>query len=127
MEIRGYQAGDEEKIYELFKMAFKKEIVPDFWKWRFLDNPFHKEPFIDLMWDGDTLAGHYAVSPIGMKVNGESVLTALSMTTMTNPNYGGQGIFPKLADSIYKKLTDVNVQYVWGFPNMNSHYSFIKN
>ncbi len=127
MEIRNYQSGDETKILELFQIVFKKTLSDEFWKWRFADNPEHKF-MIKLMWDGDVLAGHYAVSPVKMIVSGEEVLTALSMTTMTHPNYGGKGIFGELAESLYQEeYQKNNLVAIWGFPNSNSHYGFIKN
>jgi predicted N-acetyltransferase YhbS len=127
MEIRSYQPGDEKAILELFHLAFGKEMSVEYWNWRFANNPFSNEFFIDLMWDGDKLVGHYAVSPIDTMINGETEKTALSMTTMTHPEYGGRGIFSQLAESLYGKLSENNYKMVWGFPNNNSHYGFNKN
>lgn len=79
------------------------------------------------MWDGDTLAGHYAVFPVEMEINNNVSLTALSMTTMTNPEYAGKGIFKNLANDLYSNISNENVDFVWGFPNLNSHYGFNKN
>jgi hypothetical protein len=127
MEIRDYQAGDEKKILELFHLAFKKTLSEDFWHWRFASNPENKF-MIKLMWDGDVLAGHYAVSPLGMIVNEEKIMTALSMTTMTHPEYGGRGIFGELAECLYNEEYEKNkLMAIWGFPNSNSHYGFLKN
>lgn len=127
MEIRGYQKGDETKILELFQLSFGKKMAEEYWEWRFSNNPFSEEYRIDLMWDGDQLVGHYAVSPIEMIVDKNVITTALSMTTMTHPNYGGKGIFSQLAESLYDKLSQDGFQMVWGFPNNNSHYGFNKN
>lgn len=128
MEIRQYQSGDETKIESLFKDAFGKLMPEGFWNWRYRNNPFTNNIMIHMMWDGDTLAGHYAVSPVEMIVNGDKILTALSMTTMTHPSYGGKGIFSQLAGSLYNEIFEKsNVKAVWGFPNVNSHYGFIKN
>lgn len=127
MEIADYTQGDEERILELFKKSFKKEMPLHYWKWRFLENP-SKKIMIKLMKDGDLVVGHYAVSPVEMFVKGRQVLSALSMTTMTHPDYGGQGIFTTLAESLYKDVKDnYGVESVWGFPNHNSHYGFVKN
>ncbi|MXS72245.1 GNAT family N-acetyltransferase [Flavobacteriaceae bacterium W22] len=127
MEIRSYQLGDEKAILALFHLAFGKKMSEEYWNWRFANNPFSDELFIDLMWDGDKLVGHYAVSPVDMMINGKAEKTALSMTTMTHPEYGGRGIFSQLAESLYRKLSVNNYKLVWGFPNNNSHYGFNKN
>lgn len=128
MEIRKYKAGDEYPIIALFKLVFKKEMSIEYWKWRFQDNPFTNDIMIHLMWEDQVLIGHYAVSPIEMNSNGKIVKTGLSMTTMTHPEYNGRGIFTQLSSSLYEELKSVyNYEMVWGFPNNNSHYAFIKN
>lgn len=96
MEIRDYKPGDEKQILKLFEYSFGKKLPEEYWHWRFIDNP-QKQIMIKLMWDKEILAGHYAVSPIEMIVHGEKILTALSMTTMTHPDYIGKGIFTQLA------------------------------
>lgn len=127
MEIKNYKKGDEFKILELFEICFKKEMNLDYWKWRFENNPFTDDMFIKLMWDDNLLIGHYAVSPIEMMVDNEIYLAGLSMTTMTHPEYGGKGIFSKLAESVYEHQKQKDHLMVWGFPNNNSHYGFNKN
>ncbi len=128
MEIKPYKIGDEHQILSLFEKSFNKAMSLEYWNWRFDKNPFSTEKFIELMWDNDKLIGHYAVSPIQMNINGEVKNTALSMTTMTHPDYGGQGVFSKLAQSLYNRLKiEHNYTMVWGFPNSNSHFGFNKN
>ncbi|WP_118973742.1 GNAT family N-acetyltransferase [Taibaiella koreensis] len=127
MELRDYVKGDEAKIFELFEASFGRPISKDFWNWRFLQNPLN-QTMIKLMWDNDTLAGHYAVSPVSLDMNGAQILTGLSMTTMTHPQYSGRGIFSLLAEALYEEQRSRNkLEAVWGFPNNNSHYAFIKN
>lgn len=125
MEILDYKFGDELKILDLFELVFKKRITYDYWKWRFLDNPLNII-LIKLMWDKEMLVGHYAVSPIHLNYKNKILISGLSMTTMVHPNYNGLGIFPQLANSLYKELTNKNINLVWGFPNPNSHKTFIK-
>lgn len=127
MEIKSYQLNDEHAIVELFRSAFGKEMSLEYWNWRFANNPFSKKMFIELMWDNDLLVGHYAISPVEMLIKNQKTNTALSMTTMTHPEYGGKGIFSQLAESLYKKLSKEDFKFVWGFPNNNSHYGFKKN
>ncbi len=128
MIIRKYIPGDEDSILELFHIVFKQEMTKNYWNWRFKNNPFSNEIFIYLMWDEDKLVGHYAVSPVEMNAQGNIVKTALSMTTMTHPEYGGQGIFSKLASALYQDVQEnFGYKLIWGFPNNNSHYGFIKN
>lgn len=128
MRITDYKEGDEIQILALFKLAFKKEMSMEFWNWRYKQNPYDSDLKIKLMWDGDLLVGHYAVSPLYLKINNQICHAAISMTTMTHPNYMGKGIFKTLATELYNDL-EINSDYrlIWGFPNTNSHYAFIKN
>lgn len=127
MNITLYTKNDEKHILDLFELAFKQKMSEEYWNWRFINNPFiGMDNPIYLMWDDKKLIGHYAVSPVEMKIENKIHKTALSMTTMTHPNYGGKGIFSSLAECLYQDLKDKNYSMVWGFPNNNSHYGFIK-
>ena len=128
MEIKKYKTGDESKILELFKLAFGKEMSIEYWTWRFKSNPFSNEILIYLMWEENEIIGHYAVSPVEMIINSKITKTALSMTTMTDPKHNGKGIFTQLSSHLYDQLQNhLGYKMVWGFPNNNSHYAFIKN
>lgn len=128
MEIREFQPGDEQAILDLFFVSFGKPISKEFWNWRYRENPFSETTQAHLMWDNNKLVGHYAVCPVNMIIEEVVVQTALSMTTMTHPEYTGRGIFKDLAESLYNELhTNHQIQMVWGFPNLNSHYGFVKN
>jgi GNAT superfamily N-acetyltransferase len=127
MEIKSYKDGDEHEILNLFRLAFSQEMPYDYWTWRFKHNPFSEDRFIQLMWDNEKLVGHYSLSPVELLINGLVHQTALSMTTMTHPAYGGKGIFTQLAEALYGVLQAKHYTMVWGFPNENSHYGFNKN
>jgi hypothetical protein len=126
MKIDNFKDTDVNAIAELFRLSFGKEISKEFWEWRYKKNITGKI-MIKLMWEDDILTGHYAVSPVNMLVNNKIVLSGLSMTTMTHPDYTGQGIFTTLANELYNSESKNNgLQLVWGFPNINSHFGFIK-
>ncbi|MEV4882994.1 GNAT family N-acetyltransferase [Chitinophaga ginsengisegetis] len=127
MEVKDYKPGDERAIIQLFELVFGKPMSLEYWTWRFANNPCEKL-MIKLMWDGDKLVGHYAASPVQMHLHQKLLLTGLSMTTMTHPDYTGLGIFQQLSESLYEKMGgNDNAAAVWGFPNNNSHRGFIKN
>lgn len=128
MEIKAYQEGNEELILDLFNKSFGKPLSMEYWAWRYQNNPFLNTTKAHLMWENNKLVGHYAVCPVNMLIDGEEIPTALSMTTMTHPDYTGRGIFKELAESLYDELFSKDkIQIIWGFPNLNSHYGFIKN
>lgn len=125
LDLRPYQPGDEDAILSLFAASFGREMGRDYWIWRFRDNPLGG-PWIELAWDGDRLAAHYAVSPAELLVGSERKKTALSMTTMTHPDYRGQDLFGRLADQLYGRLAAAGFAAVWGFPNRYSHRLFLR-
>lgn len=127
MEIASYTNEFKRSILDLFAKSFGKELPENVWNWRYEKNPFSEKKLIELMLDGDVVAGHYALWPVELEVEEEIISSAMSMTTMTHPDYGGRGIFTKLADSVYQSaFNESHIKLVWGFPNANSHYGFIK-
>lgn len=127
MELRDYKIGDEHAIIALFELVFKQTMSLEQWQWRFTKNPAGNYK-IKLMWEGDQLVGHYAVSPVNMIIDGTQVLTAHSLTTMTHPDFGGRGIFKKLSLALYDDLENkFGCKAVWGFPNNNSHFGFVNS
>jgi GNAT superfamily N-acetyltransferase len=126
IEYRPYESRDEHAILALFRESFDGRIMAlDYWRWRFRDNPVG-QVLIELAWDREKLVGHYAVSPVRMSIQGKDRLCGLSMTTMTHPDYRGKGLFPDLADRLYRRMAELGHLMVWGFPNKNSHEGFIK-
>jgi len=126
LKLHPYREGDEVHILKLFRESFGREMDAKYWAWRYRDNPVGKI-MVELAWDGDRLAGHYAVSPVVVTVNGTDCLTALSMTTMTHPEYRGKGLFPALASQLYSRMRDEGYLMVWGFPNNQSHRGFARD
>lgn len=126
MEIKAYENGNEYQIKMLFEKVFKQPYSLDLWQWRFEENPYGNRKIM-LMWDNDLLVGQYAVSPVNMVIKGENIKTALSLATMTHPEYEGKGVFKNLAKSLYSKLKEEGYQSVWGFPNNNSHGGFVNS
>ncbi|PRQ10222.1 hypothetical protein ENSA7_00300 [Enhygromyxa salina] len=127
--IADYVDGDEGRIVALFERVFAKPMGAseslDHWRWKFAANPVGPK-VIELVWDGEQLVGQYAISPRRLVCNGERQLAALSLDTMTDPDYGRQGIFTASAEASYARLIDNGFTCVYGFPNANSIHGFEK-
>lgn len=127
MEIRALDAGSPDElssVLELFKLVYRWDLGTAFYRWRFLDNPFGS-PLVTLLWDGATLAGHYAASPMIGWYGGRDIPAAQSMTTMTHPEYRNRGVFTTLATDLYARMEAQGIQMIWGLPNTQSHYGFV--
>lgn len=125
MTIENYKNGDEVHILALFNLVFGRPMSLEYWNWRFKNNP-SQLTLIKLVWEGDLLVSHYVVSPVRMNVNGEIILSALSGTIMTHPDFAGKGIFTELANTTFDFIEEKhNIKFNWAFPNSNSHYGYI--
>lgn len=128
-EIRDYKPGDEAAICALFERVFGKPMGKTenihHWRWEFLENPAGGL-FIKLAWDKEKLIGQYAVSPVQMYADGRNITAALSHDTMTDPQYGGLGIFRTTAEALYSEQTNAGQSFIYGFPNRNSIHGFMK-
>lgn len=119
-EFRPYRSGDEPAITALFETVFGRPMSLDFWRWRFLDNPAG-DPLVMLAFAEDTLVGHYAASQAPLSIHGQYHPAALSMTTMTHPNWRGKRLFERTAEALYATLPGHGITAVYGFPNSAVH------
>jgi len=109
----------------LFEKVYGQRFNAEFYSWRFLENPFGPTMVLVAL-DGDRIVSHYAVCPSKTRTPSAGGLrSAQSMTTMTDPDYGGRGLFPRLAEHLYRTINEEQgTELVFGFPNANSHYAF---
>ena len=126
LSFRRYRDGDERAICRLFQKAFGRRLDSREWVWRFRRNPAGRG-IIELAWEGATLAGHYAASPVRLRIRGQDVIAGLSGTTMTDSRHRGRGLFPLLARRTYERALDAGMVLVMGFPNKNSHRGLIRD
>lgn len=111
------------RLEKLFHESFGKSIDPSYFDWRYINN--HKDQLLfSLEVDAQTVAASYSAFPVDLECDGKVVRTALSMTTMTHPEWRGKGLFPKLATELYTESKG-EMAAIWGFPNANSHSTFI--
>lgn len=110
---------------ELFAACFPKvdKFSLEYLEWLYERNPDGKVVGFDA-YDGDRLAAHYACIPARAEVAGKEVCVLLSLNTATHPEYGGQGLFTKLAQRTYEAGTALGFDCVYGVANANSTPGF---
>jgi GNAT superfamily N-acetyltransferase len=121
--FRDYQIGDEHQILTLYKEVNDRDMALRYWRWRFTKSPFGKG-IIKLLFVGEKLIGHYAVTPMDVQVDGRPAKAIFSLLTMTHPSFQKQGIFTSLAEQVYAKCQSEGFGFVYGFPNENSYHGF---
>lgn len=112
------------EFQKLFRNCFNREIPEKFLKWRYIDNPM-EDILVNTALENNNIIANYSVSPCKICINGNIEKAALSMTTMTHPNFRGRGLFPKLAKGLYERMEENSYKAVIGFPNNNSHLIFV--
>jgi len=123
---------DEKEIEVLFKTAFNRQLNTDYWgsnywEWRFKNNPSYDKKYICYAKENGLLVSYYAVSPVSFTVDGIDKDVALSMMTMTHPDFRRRGIFRQLAKRVYQNLKEDGFYGIYGFANTTSHYTFRKH
>lgn len=97
----------------------------DYFKWRYLDHPA-PEQFVNIAVDGDALVAFYAVSTVLLTYQKETWKSALSLNSMTSPEYRGKGLFTSLARLTYEQLHNSGYGSIFGFSNVHSNSIFCK-
>lgn len=126
LELRPYQAGDERHIVELFQTCFNRELSEKHWRWRYLENPVGLG-VICLVWDGDTLVAHHAVSCVGLCVQGQICVLGLGGGAMTHPSYRGYGLYREAAQWTWKRMAERNMPVAVAFANPLSHRLIVRD
>jgi hypothetical protein len=76
--------------------------------------------------ENNSIAGYYGVFPCIIKTKDARLVGAQSGDTMTHPDHQGKGLFTGLAKKTYELSKELQIKFVFGFPNQNSYPGFIK-
>lgn len=111
------------QIVRLHDQCFGPGMTEAYFRWRYLNGPMD-DLFVHVAMDGGTLAAFYAVSPLMITCGEARYKAALSLNTMTSPDYRGLGLFPRLANDTMEHLRQEGYKAVIGFSNVHSNYIF---
>lgn len=124
LTIVPYRPGDEHAINELFRSIYLSSPGFEYWKWRYLENPFGP-PLLELMWDGNLLVGLYALMPVRLW-GGREIKAALSDLTITHLDYRYLGVFTSLGKSLCRRAAGQGIELIYGFPNRHNYKGYIE-
>jgi len=111
-----------------FSDCFARNGTPrrlDALRWQYIDNPT-KELFVDLAVRDGQIGAIYAVQPARVRIHGSLALAAQSVDTLVDAGFRGQGLFTRMAESLYQRVDEHGGVFVYGFPNANSAPGFFK-
>jgi len=115
-----------DKYIILFERSFGRTIKKDYFIWRFLEHP-SSDLLIAFELEKGRIVASYSATPCNLEFQNKVIKTGLSISTMTDPDYRGKGLFPKLGSELYTMMVSQGYEMIWGFPNNNIHYGRIKN
>lgn len=101
---------------ELSRTCFTAKVDEIIIKQRYIDNPY-TDLLMCIAEEGNKIVASYSVVPIKVIVDGHQYKAALSLNTMTHPEYEGRGLLTKLASMLYEKMIEMDYSFVYGFPN----------
>ena len=118
--IRSYENGDSHELRKLYHLVFGIEVSEERWKWRYEKNPSgHIGIFVGV--ENDRIIAQSALMPLRMKIGDGIKLGALTIDSMTHPDYRGQGLYVKLDKYSFPELAKKGFPVIYGFPNKNMH------
>lgn len=112
-------------IERLFSASFGQRLLGDIWDWAYQRNP-NGAPIVTMCYDRGELVGHYAIVPMPLSSSTVRQNSYISMTTMVAESHRKFGLFTQLAQENYARATELGVDFVFGFPNMQSAPGFRK-
>jgi GNAT superfamily N-acetyltransferase len=114
--VRGYRTGDERGIADLLDAAFpsRKWRSLEYWRWKYMKNPAGS-PVICLAECDERIIGHYAITPMRMKLGNLEIMGSCSCDAATDPKYQGQGVFSSIVNRAYLEAARKGFAVTYGF------------
>lgn len=112
-----------QQFCDLYHSCFNDKIDATTIEQRYLQNPVGDLCMYVAMED-DRIVANYSVSPSLLQIGDKQIKCALSLNTMTHPDFVGKGLFVELAKRLYEELKQQGYGMVYGFPNYISNRTF---
>lgn len=112
-----------QQFCDLYHSCFNDRIDAAIIEQRYLQSPVG-DLWMYVALEGDRIIANYSVSPSYLQFGDKTIKCALSLNTMTHPEFVGQGLFVQLAQRLYAELKQQGYGMVYGFPNYISNRTF---
>ena len=114
--VRPYGPGDEIGVLSLWQTAFKKEMPPDVWRWKYLDNPYEVQIALCVSEDG-TILVMYGGIPYRANWKGKTVCVTHLADIMSHPDCRGTGVFVRAGAAFFDLFAGPEATiFYYGFP-----------
>lgn len=123
--VREANTEDLDGLRDLYLKVWGYNRPKSYDHWRYFTPPAGISPMA-LAVDGERIVGAYTLWPVNINIGNDIVLGGQSMDTMTDPDYGRQGIFSTLAEMCYEIAGARGFRVLYGFPNPHSYPGFTR-
>lgn len=125
--IRPFEAGDRPELLSLYETVFGRDRSSEWFRWKFVDNPYVDHvPIIVAEADG-RLVGCRAFFAQEMRI-GDAVRIAFQpCDTMVHPAYREQGLFSRMNEHALERYADRSPSFCFNFPNEQSKPGNLKH
>lgn len=98
------------------------------WTWSYLKTPAADAGlFISAAFHDTTPVGQYAVQLHHFNHRGRRIIGAVSVDSLTDPDYRKQGVFTSLAKHVQDRLSKARIPFAMGFPNAHSSHGVLNH
>jgi GNAT superfamily N-acetyltransferase len=122
--VREFRDEDVDASAKLFAEVFHQNRPKEHFIWKFHDNPAGRGLII-VAEHSNQIVGQYTLIPTRLRLGNETVLGAISLDTMTHPDYRGQGMFVVLAKACMELAASKRVEVLYTNPNKDSYPWFV--
>ncbi|WP_336002889.1 GNAT family N-acetyltransferase [Halorientalis halophila] len=98
-EIRGFQAGDDERFLDLHGTVWGRRRHADWFDWRFRDNPAADGVRIVFAERDGELVGAEPVLPYRLSIGGETVTALQPVDWIVHPDHRGEGLATRMTEA----------------------------
>lgn len=109
-----------DQFCDLSRQCFTAHVDEEIIYHRYIENPY-EDLLMCVAEENGKIVANYSVVPVRAEIDGEKYKAALSLNTMTHPEYEGRGLLIKLAGLLYEHMEKENYAFVYGFPNYLSN------
>ncbi len=113
---RPYRAEDERAVLDLWHVAFGKELDPELWRWKYVDNPFGMRVLVCRDPSGEIAVVMYSGVPYRAWWKGRLVEIVQLMDIMSHPDYRKTGLFIKAAEVFFDLFAGGDSVLYYGIP-----------
>ena len=114
--FRRFRENDEEKLLELWRITFHKEMNRGLWRWKYFDNPYSQTILLCESGEGEILALFGGIPFKGSR-EGKDVVIVQAMDIMSHPDFRGKGLFARTAQTFFETFCKNNpAEILYGFP-----------